>query len=93
MLTWYILPVERLDLLETLSLSMNLSSATHVGDIHMALQSPMSLKEEKAQLQKKLHKATEDVLAYVCVDLNQVPLGKFSKADMEKQLMHWVHSN
>ncbi|KAJ3885702.1 hypothetical protein GG344DRAFT_30407, partial [Lentinula edodes] len=77
------------ELLTELSKSMNFTSALAIGNIHRVLQQPLARGEPEDELRKVLKKFPGDSLAFVCIDIERLPAGKFSKDDMVRQLMIW----
>ncbi|KAJ3854272.1 hypothetical protein EV368DRAFT_4048, partial [Lentinula lateritia] len=59
-----------------------------IGSIHQILQQPLA-PSELDELKKALKKLPGDSLAYVCIDIEQLPSGQISKDDMVRQLTAW----
>ncbi|KAJ3872033.1 hypothetical protein F5051DRAFT_433362 [Lentinula edodes] len=81
-------PGERLSLLKELAASMSYHSASHVGNLHRLLQKPMA-QDHKDDLRKALKQSNADALAYVCADIERLPVNKFNKDHLVDQLMTW----
>ncbi|KAJ3871047.1 hypothetical protein F5051DRAFT_341426, partial [Lentinula edodes] len=62
-------------------------SATHIGNIHRLLQQPLVSGQE--DLHKALKQSNGDALAYVCTDIERLPVDKFAKDNMVNQLILW----
>ncbi|KAE9389263.1 hypothetical protein BT96DRAFT_835150 [Gymnopus androsaceus JB14] len=82
---------ERQSALQNLSKTMNFNSAIAVGDIHRYLCRPV--KGDNAAVRTKLLgdllECTEDALKFVCIDLNRLPFGNFTKRDLAQALIVW----
>lgn len=70
---------------------MSFHSATHIGNIHRLLQQPLVSGQE--DLRKALKQSNGDALAYVCTDIERLPVDKFAKDDMVNPLILWVCFN
>lgn len=81
-----------MSLLKELAASMSYHSASHVGNLHRLLQNPMA-QDHKDDLHKALKQSNADALAYVCADIEQLPVNKFNQDHLVDQLMTWVHAS
>lgn len=83
---------EQAQYLNELSRQMSHHSLYGIGDVHRILSEPLiDLKPKTlAGLQASLNKINSDALAYVCIDLERMPIGKFSKTHLLDQLIDWV---
>lgn len=63
-----------------------------IGDVHRILLEPLTNLKPRALagLRASLNQVNSDALAYVCIDLERMPIGNFSKQHLLDQLIDWV---
>lgn len=79
---------DRFELLAELTKQLNLHSAHAIGAIHRFLTQP--IEKDTAQLESNIGKLPFTALAFVCIDLDCLPVGKFGKSDLVQHLVEWV---
>lgn len=80
---------ERSMWLDQITKTMSYHSAYDIGAIHRWLALSREPNTERA-LKKTLNAANADALAYVCIDIGRLPVGKYGKQDLIAQLVTWV---
>ncbi|KAJ3900216.1 hypothetical protein F5879DRAFT_809587 [Lentinula edodes] len=80
-------PLGHTPVLAQLTKQLNLHSALSIGHIHRFLTQPVD--ESNVKLRTNLHRMSFISLAFVCIDLNCLPVGKFGKAELIQELVEW----
>ncbi|KAJ3885411.1 hypothetical protein GG344DRAFT_82742 [Lentinula edodes] len=78
---------DRIELLTELTKQLNLHSAHAIGTIHRYLTQPVE--KDPSHLENNLGKLPFTALAFVCIDVDCLPVGGFGKADLVQHLVEW----